>query len=443
MNRIDYRALMGCALLLAGSGALAQDRPAPLPPAPAAASANASDILHRDPAAFLDDAAKFNGLNGPYLPEWHLKVSFSLVDDKGQVTDNGVFEQYRASPTKYRINLTTRGHALAIYATGRPDQAVFRSGEQNPTDWPVWELEPAYVHPLPQRSALASFDLEPYDIALNGVTAACIRVNSKPMVLPGATGGQVKPAKYMMGSYCFEPGTVNLTASFPMPTSGALVLRSHPTRFEGHWIPSDLAVAKGGKVALTAHLVLIEALTQIDEALFVPPADAKLYPTMMLPQSSFGVAGIAGLAAPTSHEIKIASDKDAPPTGGFGVAGMEGLGGPASGIGPAAKAGATQRVNIPAGVAVGMLLEKTQPVYPPVAKAARVQGTVVLEATISKTGTIEDLRVVSGPPMLQGAAIDAVKTWRYKPYLLMDKPVEVLTTVNVIFVLGEAAPASH
>ena len=45
--------------------------------------------------------------------------------------------------------------------------------------------------------------------------------------------------------------------------------------------------------------------------------------------------------------------------------------------------------------------------------------------------------------MLQGVAIDAVKTWRYKPYLLMDKPVEVLTTVNVIFVLGEAAPASH
>jgi protein TonB len=74
--------------------------------------------------------------------------------------------------------------------------------------------------------------------------------------------------------------------------------------------------------------------------------------------------------------------------------------------------------------------------YPPIAKAARVQGTVVLQATISKAGTIENLRVVSGPAMLQQAALDAVKTWRYKPYLLNNEPVEVETTVNVIFTLG-------
>jgi TonB family protein len=83
-----------------------------------------------------------------------------------------------------------------------------------------------------------------------------------------------------------------------------------------------------------------------------------------------------------------------------------------------------------------MLLEKTNPVYPPIAKAARVSGTVVLQATISKAGTIENLRVISGPPLLQQAALEAVKTWRYRPYLLEGKPVEVLTTVNVIFTLG-------
>ena len=100
------------------------------------------------------------------------------------------------------------------------------------------------------------------------------------------------------------------------------------------------------------------------------------------------------------------------------------------------KAAAPKKVNISAGVAVGMLLQKTQPVYPPIAKAARVSGTVVLQATISKTGTIENLRVVSGPAMLQQAAMDAVKTWRYRPYLLNNEPVEVETTVNVIFTLG-------
>ena len=84
----------------------------------------------------------------------------------------------------------------------------------------------------------------------------------------------------------------------------------------------------------------------------------------------------------------------------------------------------------------GLLLIKTPPVYPPEAKAAKVQGTVVLEGTISKTGSIENLRVISGPDMLQQAALDAVKTWRYKPYLVNGEPVEVVTTINVIFTLS-------
>jgi protein TonB len=93
-------------------------------------------------------------------------------------------------------------------------------------------------------------------------------------------------------------------------------------------------------------------------------------------------------------------------------------------------------VNISAGVAVGMLIQKTQPIYPPIAKAARVSGTVIIQATISKAGSIQDLHVVSGPAMLQSAAVDAVRQWRYKPYLLNNEPVEVETTINVIFTLG-------
>jgi len=90
-----------------------------------------------------------------------------------------------------------------------------------------------------------------------------------------------------------------------------------------------------------------------------------------------------------------------------------------------------QRVS--SGVISGMLLNKVDPVYPPIAKAAHVQGVVVLQATISKTGTIEDLKVLSGPPMLTGAAVDAVRRWRYKPYLLSGEPTEVETTINVNF----------
>ncbi|MGC1460568.1 MAG: TonB family protein [Terracidiphilus sp.] len=88
-------------------------------------------------------------------------------------------------------------------------------------------------------------------------------------------------------------------------------------------------------------------------------------------------------------------------------------------------------------VVAGLLIDRRVPVYPPIAKATGTQGTVVLQATISRSGTIENLRVVSGPAMLQQAAMDAVKAWRYRPYLLSGDPVEVETTVNVVFKLQE------
>jgi|SRR5579859_4495347 len=97
---------------------------------------------------------------------------------------------------------------------------------------------------------------------------------------------------------------------------------------------------------------------------------------------------------------------------------------------------ATTHLNISSGVMSGNLLTKTVPQYPAIARAARIQGVVVMQATISKSGSIENLRVIDGPPMLQQAAIDAVRTWRYKPYLLNGEPVEVETTINVVFNLG-------
>jgi len=93
-------------------------------------------------------------------------------------------------------------------------------------------------------------------------------------------------------------------------------------------------------------------------------------------------------------------------------------------------------VRVSSTIVAGLLIQKTLPVYPPIARVGRTEGTVVLQATISASGTIENLRVISGPAILQQAALDAVQNWRYRPYLLNGKPVEVETTVNVIFTLG-------
>ena len=93
-------------------------------------------------------------------------------------------------------------------------------------------------------------------------------------------------------------------------------------------------------------------------------------------------------------------------------------------------------VRLSSGLVAGFLIYKVTPQYPAIAKEAGVGGTVALQAMISKDGTIENLRVVSGPAMLQQAALDAVKMWRYRPYLLNKVPVEVETTVNVVFTMG-------
>lgn len=94
-------------------------------------------------------------------------------------------------------------------------------------------------------------------------------------------------------------------------------------------------------------------------------------------------------------------------------------------------------IQVPSDKIVANLDHKVQPVYPPEAKKARVQGKVVLAAVIGKDGIIENLRVVSGPKKLQESALDAVKQWTYKPYLLNGEPVEVETKINVIYTLAK------
>jgi TonB family protein len=96
-----------------------------------------------------------------------------------------------------------------------------------------------------------------------------------------------------------------------------------------------------------------------------------------------------------------------------------------------------QRIRVSPGVQSGLLLSKVNPVYPPLARQARIQGVVILNVKISKTGDVEDIQLSSGHPMLAPAAITAVKQWKYKPYLLNGEPIEVDTQVQVNFTLSD------
>jgi TonB family protein len=90
-------------------------------------------------------------------------------------------------------------------------------------------------------------------------------------------------------------------------------------------------------------------------------------------------------------------------------------------------------INVSGDVMTGMLVYKTTPSYPLEARQAKVKGTVELEAVIGTDGLVKDLKVISGPDLLQQAALDAVKTWRYKPYLLSGVPIAAKTEISVKF----------
>lgn len=97
---------------------------------------------------------------------------------------------------------------------------------------------------------------------------------------------------------------------------------------------------------------------------------------------------------------------------------------------------ADEPVRVSGGVMNGQAISKVPPEYPAEAKEQRITGTVVLHAIIGKDGTVQELVVISGPKELQNSALDAVRQWVYKPYLLNGNPVAVDTTINVTYSLA-------
>lgn len=154
------------------------------------------------------------------------------------------------------------------------------------------------------------------------------------------------------------------------------------------------------------------------------------------------------MVAPTVIPKKVEIVKDEAPdvagtAGGFGVpGGMAGgvLGGIVGGAAPPPpppKPVQTGPVRIGGNVMQAKAIDHPNPVYPAIARAAHVQGTVVLHAIIGKDGTIQQLQLVSGPPLLVNSAMDAVRQWRYQPTELNGEPVDVDTTISVVFTLGD------
>jgi protein TonB len=147
-------------------------------------------------------------------------------------------------------------------------------------------------------------------------------------------------------------------------------------------------------------------------------------------------------------QVAMIKEDPLPPPGPVGgvVGGVEGgviggatggvLGGMIEAAPPPPPPPPQERIRVGGQVQSAKIQNQTRPNYPPLARQARIQGTVRLEAVINKEGVIEELKVISGHPLLIQAALDAVKQWRYQPTMLNGVAVEVVTTIDVNFTLG-------
>jgi periplasmic protein TonB len=175
-----------------------------------------------------------------------------------------------------------------------------------------------------------------------------------------------------------------------------------------------------------------------------PPPPPQVVKTVVKPVARLIQAG--KLVQPRAIPKEVAVFKEAAlppditanngPTGGvFGGIPGQGIIGAAS-LPPPPKAPQPTRIKQGGNVTAASIISQTRPVYPPLARQARIQGSVVLHAIIDKDGRVAQLEVVSGHPLLVQAALNAVKEWRYKPTLLNGEPVEVDTQITVTFTMG-------
>jgi protein TonB len=329
-------------------------------------------------------ASRSNGLTAPDIQPWHLKVAFKLFDAQGNLKSEGVIEEFWVNPTKNKATYTSGSESLTKFETDKGTYTVGGGGQETVS---AFKAQRALIEPLPSPQTVSVNKYVSQQPDTGPIRAPCVQQQEADLSFSGPT-------------WCFDPEADELRVI--ANGSSEDVLLTNSVIFQGRTIAGDVKFSDGelkniqtDSPAFSAHLVMIEPLTTIDDEAFVPPPGARS----------------ASIALP----MKLASDS--PDTSN--------------------PAPTPSKVNISGGLAQGMLIHTAPVEYPPGAKAAGITGTVVLKAVIDTDGRIKELSVISGPAMLQQAAADSLRQWRYKPYLLNGKPVSVSTTVNIAFTLGK------
>jgi TonB family protein len=253
-------------ILLVGSAPRTQDAPHP----PSAQNSTPTDTsptqvtltMPTDPAAILAAAANVNGLSGPTLLPWHLRVSYQIFDDEGHSKDSGVYEELWVSDKKYKRSYASPSFTQTDFAT---DHGLYRSGSQN---WPGPQettLRAEIIDPIPAALNLSGFRLESKRRSVDKVNLQCVTLKGDSIYLSNDV-------------YCFQPDKPILRITNG-PGNRVTTSYNNILMFQGHFLSRDIRVMSGGKPLLVLHIDSVEGVPTINDSDLTPPPDAVRIPS--------------------------------------------------------------------------------------------------------------------------------------------------------------------
>ena len=327
-------------------------------------------------------AAKVNGLGQEGAKPWHLKASYQTFDADGNPKGQGTFEEWWAAPDKYKVSFSDPGFHQVLY---RNSKKTWITGDTGVPPFPEWMIWHVLNHPLPKAEALKHWSYLRSKRKFGSVSLNCILPAGHPenQDLP-AYMDHIEMHQYEgIGNGGFGDGDLAMACLDPkspmlrleaFETGWLDVLFNQVVEANGYYSAKQIDVKNNDVSIAQAHVESVEFPGTISDEEIAPPSSAKI------------------LLNDYSGKVNV----------GLRVRGKDG-----GGI-----------------------------FYPPLAKKARIQGLVIVEGTITKSGVLSNLRVMSGPAIFRNSVIEQLKSWRYKPTRLDGRPVAVQTLVDVVFKLG-------
>lgn len=339
-----------------------------------AATAAVPIQLLKKPKDLMVLAARTNGLAGLEDRPWHLKVMYQNYDGDGKPGHIGTLEEWWVSKTKYKYVYSGPDYTHTVVR----DSDVWKwAGDEAPPPIPVNMVEGYLWTPLPPDKEVEKPYYYVQHRKFGQVALTCMQPEAMaPQLVQDAVTGKanVNPAQ-SVPTTCFSEGSS--AARLEITGNDLFVVLNRIVEVDGHYIAKQIGLNDVNLPVATLNVMQLDFPKSIPDAVFTAPAGA--------------------------HTKKMATAKV---------------------------------LNVKGGVMNGYRIGGEAISYPSVAKTEHVRGLVLLTAEIDETGSVVDLKAVIGPKLLREAAVKAVKTWKYKPYLLNGLPVKVQTQIDVVFKLS-------